>query len=113
MVAGLNTVVTSSISTTSRTVVGTISESNVIASQRIDVKTDGVQYLAFDKLDAVEPTSDKIEYIAILATNNFFLQTSGTNNLGAKGANTRMWVVRARADSSTYAALVNSELLSA
>ena len=113
MVPGLNTVVTSSISTTSRNSVGTISESNVVASQRIDVKTDGVQYLAFDKLAAVEPTSDKIDYIAILATNNFFLQTSGTNNLGAKGANTRLWVVRAKADSSTYAALVNSELLSA
>ena len=58
-------------------------------------------------------TSSLIDYIGILATNNFFLQTLGVGNLGAKGGNVRMWAVRAKADSATYAALVNSELLSA
>ncbi len=109
---GINTAQSLSISTTGRTSVGSISDSNVIASQRIDVKTDGQNHVVFDRLAAIGPSSDKIDYISILATNNFFLQTEGVNNAGAKGGNARLWVVRAKADSATYAALVNSELLS-
>lgn len=112
VVAGTNTAQSLSISTTGRTTVGSISDSNVIASQRIDVKTDGVNHVVFDRLQAIGPSSDKIDYISILATNNFFLQTQGVNNAGAKGGSARLWVVRAKADSATYAALVNSELLS-
>jgi hypothetical protein len=76
------------------------------------VKSDGVNHVVFDRLLAAGPSSDMIDYISILATNNFFLQTQGVNNAGAKGGNARLWVVRAKADSATYAALVNSELLS-
>lgn len=112
VVAGTNTAQSVSISTTSRTSVGGINDSNVVATQRIDVKTDGVNHVVFDRLLAAGPTSDLIDYISILATNNFFLQTEGVNNAGAKGGNARLWVVRAKADSATYAALVNSELLS-
>lgn len=112
VITGLNTAQSLSISTTSRTSVGGINDSNVVASQRIDVKSDGVNHVVFDRLAAAGPTSDMIDYISILATNNFFLQTEGVNNAGAKGGNARLWVVRAKADSATYAALVNSELLS-
>jgi|TARA_R110002096_G_scaffold299407_1_gene493846 hypothetical protein len=112
VVTATNTAQTLSISTTSRTTVGGINDSNVVASQRIDVKSDGVNHVVFDRLLAAGPSSDMIDYISILATNNFFLQTQGVNNAGAKGGNARLWVVRAKADSATYAALVNSELLS-
>jgi len=101
------------VSTSSQTGVLGIDDSACIASQRIDVKTDGVNHVVFDRLQAVQPVSDMINYIGILATNNFYLQTQGINNAGAKGGSARMWVVRAKADSATYAALVNSELLSA
>jgi len=37
----------------------------------------------------------------------------GTNNLAAKDVSGRVWGYRARADASTYAALVQSEVLSA
>ncbi len=112
VITGLNTAQSLSISTTSRTSVGGINDSNVVASQRIDVKSDGVNHVVFDRLAAAGPTSDMIDYISILATNNFFLQTEGTNNAGAKGGNCRLWVVRAKAGSASYAALVNSGLLS-
>jgi len=112
VVTGLNSAQTVSISTTSRTAVGGIGDSNVVASQRIDVKTDGVDHVAFDRLLNAGPASSYIDYISILATNNFFVQTQGVNNTAAKGGSTRLWVVRAKADSATYAALVNSELLS-
>ena len=113
VVAGINTAQTVSVSTSSQDTVIGISESACIASQRIDIKTDGVNHVVFDRLLAAGPTSDLIDYVGILATNNFFVQTEGLNNTGAKGGSVRMWAVRARADSATYAALVNSELLSA
>ena len=113
VVTGLNTRQVLSVSTSSQTAVIGINDSACIASQTIDVKTDGVGFVGFDRLLAAGPTSSLIDYIGILATNNFFLQTQGVNNLGAKGGNVRMWCVRAKADSATYAALVNSELLSA
>ena len=112
VVAGLNTAVSLSVSTSSQTTVIGIDSSACIASQRIDVKTDGVNHVGFDRLLSSGPTSSFIDYISILATNDFFLQVEGINNLGTKGGNVRMWAVRAKADSATYAALVNSELLS-
>lgn len=113
VVAGLNTRQVLSVSTSSQSSVVGIGDSSCIATQTIDVKTDGVNHVGFDRLLAAGPTSSLIDYIGILATNDFFLQTQGTNNTGAKGGNVRMWCVRAKADSATYAALVNSELLSA
>jgi hypothetical protein len=113
VIAGTNTAQTVSVSTSSQTAVLGIDASACIASQRIDVKTDGANHVVFDRLLNAGPESSLIDYVSILATNNFFLQTEGVNNAGAKGGNVRMWCVRAKADSSTYAALVNSELLSA
>ena len=113
VITATNTAQTVSVSTSSQTAVLSIDSSACIASQRIDVKTDGIDHVSFDRLLAAGPTSSLIDYVAILATNNFYLQTQGINNAGAKGGNVRMWAVRAKADSATYAALVNSELLSA
>jgi len=112
VVTGLNTRTTVSITTTSQTAVAGIGSSTCIVSQSAEVKTDGVDHVAFDRLNASGPTSSYIDYISILATNNAFVQAEGANNAGAKGGNYRLWVVRAKADSATYAALVNSELLS-
>ena len=113
VVPALNTAQTVSVSTTTQTGVLSIDSSSCIASQRIDVKTDGVNHVMFERSQSQAPTSSFLQYTSILATNNFFLQTEGINNLGAKGGNVRIWCVRAKADSSTYAALVQSELLSA
>ena len=113
VVAGLNTRTTVSVTTTSQTAVQGIAASNCIVSQSAEVKTDGIDHVVFDRLAASGPTSSYIDYISILATNNAFVQCEGANNLGAKGGNVRLWCVRAKADSATYAALVNSELLSA
>ncbi len=112
VVPALNTAQTVSVSTSSATSVLGIDSSQCIASQRIDVKTDGVNHVAFDRAGSQAPSSTFLDYTSILATNNFYLQTEGINNLGSKGGNVRMWCVRAKADSATYAALVNSELLS-
>ena len=107
------TSVTGSISTTSQTAVVGISNSRCLASGQ-DVISQGagtVDGAAFSRVSSSAPTA-QMDYIGILATDNFFLQVVGVNNTTAKGMNARMWGYRAKADAATYAALVQSELLS-
>ena len=59
--------------------------------------------------DTPESTMD---YIQVVATNDMFLQILGGNNAAPKTANVKVYCARAKADSATYAALVQSELLS-
>ena len=54
-----------------------------------------------------------LDYIGIIATNDFFIQVQGQNNLLAKDCEVRVYGVRARADANIFAALVQSEMLSA
>ena len=56
------------------------------------------------------PTS--LDYIGIISTNDFFLQVQGSGNTGAKSVSCKVYGYRARADAATYAALVQSEVLS-
>jgi len=53
-----------------------------------------------------------LEYIGIIATNDFFVQVEGFNNLIAKACQVRVYGERMKADASVYAALVQSEVLS-
>lgn len=102
---------TGSLSTTQRTTVGGIEESNVMAASRqvIQNLTTNAVYTEF-KSDST-PTG-MLEYIGIIATNDFYLNLAGINNGAAKAMNARVFGVRARADASVYAALVQSEVLS-
>jgi len=68
--------------------------------------------VSFERLAASTPTGD-VDYIGLISTNNFFVQLQGTGNLNPKNVTGRVWGYRARADASTYAALVQSEVLSA
>jgi hypothetical protein len=53
-----------------------------------------------------------LEYIGIISTNDFFIQVQGAGNLNPRQTQGKMYGYRARADSSIYAALVQSEVLS-
>ena len=112
MIVGTDTAVLGSISTTARTSVGGINDSNVIAMNRITLNEAGGQFTrsAFAS-DSAPGTS--LDYLAIIATNDFFLNIEGIANTTARSMNARLYGVRARADSSVYSALVQSELLSA
>ena len=50
--------------------------------------------------------------IGIIATNDFFIQVEGTANGVAKGVTGKLYGYRAKAGAATYAALVQSEVLS-
>ena len=113
--ANNETIVRGSLSTTSRTSLGTIADSNVFAAGRNVCLADPAAGISFGNYSdsSTESPHAQLEYIAIIATNNFQAQVLGTDNTRVKAMDFRVWGYRARADSSTYAALVQSELLSA
>lgn len=110
-----STAVFGSLSTTSRTLIGTIGQSSVLAEARDSIQVDEVggnpNGVAFSRMSGETPAT-ALPYLAIIATNDFYGQVQGASNQNAKGFNFRMWGYRARASSSQYAALVQSEMLS-
>ena len=113
-VAGVDTSVGSSLTTTSQTAVVDISNSNCLASSANIIKAAGFADggVPFQTLGAETPPAT-LGYIGIIATNNFFVQVKGGNNLGARAVAGKLYGYRARADASIYSALVQSEVLSA
>ena len=113
-VAGTNTSTEMSLSTTSLTAMGNINQSQVLANTKLDIRQDGgsITGVPFTRASGDEPQG-MVEYIAIISTNDFFVQIEGTGNTAARAGFGRMWGYRARADASIFAALVQSEVLSA
>jgi hypothetical protein len=113
--AGTTNSVNASISTTSRTTVGSIADSNVLgAANRVLLvgAAPGEPCTSFDREDPLFAAISE-DYLGIIATNNAFLNIQGILNGNAKTVRCRVYGFRATASSSTYAALVQSELLSA
>jgi len=114
-VAAVNTQTQMSLSTTSQTAVQLLSNTNCLAEERINIRQDAaglVSPVLYRASNGSTPFGDA-DYIGLIATNDFFLQIAGSNNLVAQTGTGRVWGYRARADASTYAALVQSEVLSA
>ena len=105
-----------SLSTTSRTTIGTLADSNVMGVARDDIRVDEVggnpDGVAFSRMSGETP-STALDYLGIIATDNFFIQVQGNNNQQAKSMQVKVYGYRARADAAVYAAIVQSELLSA
>ena len=110
-ITNTNTEVRGSVSVTSRTTVGSIADSNVLAEGSLAIRSDPVAAVGFSRMPTEAPLA-QLDYIGIIATNDFFLQVQGTNNSSAKSMNARLWGYRAKADAATYAALTQSEILS-
>lgn len=100
-----------SLSSTQRTSVGSLANSNVIAHKRVQIQENGVAAV-LDEHIAGETPSALLDYVYIIATDDFFANVVGTNNSTAKKGIFRMYGYRAKADAATYAALVQSEVLS-
>lgn len=112
-IAALNTQVNASMTTTSRTAVANLSDSACLATANMDIRAAGFvdAGVGFSRTSMETPPS-ALEYIGIIATNDFFLQIRGSNNLGAKAMAGKLYGYRARADAAVYAALVQTEVLS-
>ena len=113
-IAATNTEVTSAVTTTSQTAMASLADANTLT--RMFQRTRAAGYVdggvAFDS-HAMESPPALLDYIGIIATNNFFIGVQGTNNLAAKTMTGKLYGYRARADASVYAALVQGEVLSA
>lgn len=113
LIANTKTTASVSLSSTRRTTVGGINFANVIASKRIQVQSVTGDGSVTNEYEASDTPASNLDYIAIVATNDLFLNIEGRSNTSELGANTRVYGYRARADAAIYAALVQSEALSA
>ena len=111
---GTNTASQACLSTTSRTTMGFIEDSNVLASGSTAIRAAGFVDggVGFTQTSLETPPAN-LDYIGIIATNDFFLSIQGANNAGVKTVGARLWGYRARADANVFSALVQSEVLSA
>jgi hypothetical protein len=113
-IAATDTRVTASLTSTTQTTTVGLGNSNCLAQGRKDIRASGFVDggVGFTRAADSTPVGD-VPYIGIIATNNFFVSILGANNATPKSLSGRIWLARARADASTYAALVQSEVLSA
>jgi len=115
-ITGTTTLVDATLSSVLRSTLGSIANSNVLASARREIICNGAMTadggIPFDRED---PTFTALseEYIGIIATSNCFLNVLGTGNGNIKQARVRIFGYRATATGPVYAALVQSEVLSA
>ena len=112
--AGIDTATQASLTSTSQTGLVGLGNTNCLATGRAAIRAAGFADGGVSFTRAAESVpSANLDYIGLIATNNFFVGVKGTGNAAAKDCQGRVWLYRARADASTYAALVQSEVLSA
>lgn len=94
--------------------VPTLADANCIA--RLDHSITAAGFadsgIGFTNASAETPVG-ALEYIGIIATNDFFVQVQGFQNTGLKTATGKLYGYRAQASADIFAALVQSEVLSA
>ena len=112
VVAGTNTATTCSLTTTSRTATANLGDAACMANKVLNIRmaAGSVEGVPFSRGSDESPAT-QLDYLGIISTNDFFVQLTGTNNVNAKAVSGRVYGVRARADASVYAALVQSEVL--
>lgn len=111
--AGINSNTTVALTTTSQTAMAGFQSSNLLSKKELSIRAAGFvdSGVSFNTGTSETPPST-LSYIGIISTNDFFLQVQGGGNLGAKVGIAKVYGFRARAESSVYAALVQSEVLS-
>ena len=110
---GTDTTAQGSLTSTSQTAVQNLSNSNCIAAAGKIIKAADATNWGATFQTALETPPANLDYIGIIATNDFYVQVKGTANTGALYLTGKVYGYRARADSAIYAALVQSEALSA
>ena len=113
-VAGVDTRVATSLTTTSKTALASLADSNTLARSVNQIQAAGFidSGVGFQQTSLDSPPAT-LDYLGIIATNDFFVQTQGTANNQAKGVSGKLYGYRAVASADIYAALVQSEVLSA
>lgn len=110
--AATDSQVATSLTSTSQTAVTNLSNSNCMANAITSIKADATRAVGL-MTGALETPPATLEYIGIIATNDFFVQVTGSGNTAAKGVSGKLYGYRAEASADIYSALVQSEVLSA
>lgn len=112
-IAATDTASRLSLTTTSQTAVAGLASSNTLARKNLGIQAAGFVDGGVSFVETFGDTPPSmLDYIGIISTNDFFLQIQGVANINALGGSCKMYGYRARADAATYAALVQSEVLS-
>jgi hypothetical protein len=112
--AGADTATITSVTTTSQTTLANIGNSNCLARKQHAIRAAGFVDSGVGFVSAaIESPASQLEYLGIIATNDFFVQVQGQNNATAKSMAGKLYGFRAQASADIYAALVQSEVLSA
>ena len=111
--ANTNTAVNCSLTTTTQTGVQNLSNANCLATAKLAIRAAGFVDggVGFSRMP--ETPAATVEYLGIIATNDFFVQIEGAANAAAKAVAGKIYGYRAKASADIYAALVQSEVLSA
>ena len=110
-IAATDTRVSTSLTSTSQATAGrptNLSNPNCLAAA-----TNAIQQGTVPFQTTLETPPANLDYIGIIATNDFFVQVQGANNANPTGVDGKLYGYRAVADADIYAALVQSEALSA
>ena len=111
--SGIDTAVTGTLTTTSQATLPTLDSSNVLGKAEKVIRAAGFVDggVSFQE-NSMETPPSMLDHIGIISTNDFFLQIQGSGNGAAKTMAVKVYGYRAKADAATYAALVQSEVLS-
>ena len=113
VIANTRTASFATLTKTNQTSYKSLSNSNTVATARRDAVSDPASGVGAFQHSSLDSPVARLDYVDIIATNNFFIAIQGDNNTIAMSLNGRVWGYRARADAATYAALTQSEILSA
>ena len=112
-IAATNTSVKSQVTTVTKAASVNIADNTCLAKLAQQIQAAGfVDGGVGFSSQALESPPSTLEYVGIIATNDFFLAIEGTNNAAPKQASVKLYGYRARANATIYAALVQSEVLS-
>ncbi len=112
LVPGTTTQVRSGISSTSQTAMPSLSDANCLGRLSQIIRTAGGEAVSFQS-GALETPPATLDYIGIIATNDFFVQVQSEGQPGLGSMTGKMYGYRAQATADIFAALVQSEVLSA
>lgn len=111
-ISNTNTNVRMRLTTTSQTALVGLENANCLSALSNNIRTDPVGGVSFTS-QALETPPSTLEYIGIIATNDFFVGIQGGGNTAAATGSGKLYGYRAVASADIYAALVQSEVLSA
>jgi len=113
-IAATDTALAGSITTTRQTAVAELDDANCMAVAVNQIRAAGFVDggVAFSQTAGESPNT-LLEYVGIIATNDFFVQLIGAANLAPGRMTGKLYGYRATASADVFAALVQSEVLSA